>query len=197
MIYASHCGCIEPTWKYIHVLIWGVLKKEWPEKWDYTYFFLCCLCCCCIASVVSYSVRLHGLQPTRLLHPWDLPGKSTGEGCCCLLHCCLCNILKQKWVYIYFLESSFHIVFLLLPESMAAESVINTRTPKTLYAYNPVCYKNRTGRNNLLIATLRLHSIWKTPVHVTPLLSTFPWSWWHNGEGPDGSLSPSVLYIRP
>ena len=22
----------------------------------------------------------HGLQPTRLLHPWDFPGKSTGVG---------------------------------------------------------------------------------------------------------------------
>ena len=23
----------------------------------------------------------HGLQPTRLLHPWDFPGKNTGVGC--------------------------------------------------------------------------------------------------------------------
>ena len=28
----------------------------------------------------------HGLQPTRLLHPWDFLGKSTGVGCHCLLH---------------------------------------------------------------------------------------------------------------
>ena len=27
------------------------------------------------------SERPHGLQPTRLLHPWDFPGKSTGVGC--------------------------------------------------------------------------------------------------------------------
>ena len=27
----------------------------------------------------------HGLQPTRLLHPWDFPGKSTGVGCHYLL----------------------------------------------------------------------------------------------------------------
>ena len=27
----------------------------------------------------------HGLQPTRLLRPWDSPGKSTGVGCHCLL----------------------------------------------------------------------------------------------------------------
>ena len=31
------------------------------------------------------------LQPSRLLHPWDFPGKSTGVGCHCLLRC------KEKW----------------------------------------------------------------------------------------------------
>ena len=36
-------------------------------------------------SVVCNSSRPHGLQPTRLLHPWDFPGKSTGVGCHCLL----------------------------------------------------------------------------------------------------------------
>ena len=36
-------------------------------------------------SVVSDSSRSHGLQPTRLLRPWDFPGKNTGVGCHCLL----------------------------------------------------------------------------------------------------------------
>ena len=36
---------------------------------------------------MSDSVRLHGLQPTRLLHPWDSPGKNTGVGCHFLLQC--------------------------------------------------------------------------------------------------------------
>ena len=36
-------------------------------------------------SVVSDPEWPHGLQPTRLLRPWDLPGKSTGVGCHCLL----------------------------------------------------------------------------------------------------------------
>ena len=31
--------------------------------------------------------RPHELQPSRLLRPWDLPGKSAGVGCHCLLHC--------------------------------------------------------------------------------------------------------------
>ena len=43
------------------------------EKWKWSH------------SVVSNSSRPHGLQPTRLLHPWDFPGKSTGVGCHCLL----------------------------------------------------------------------------------------------------------------
>ena len=42
---------------------------------------------CQVASVVSDSVRPHGLQPTRLLCPWDSPGKNTGVGCHFLLQC--------------------------------------------------------------------------------------------------------------
>ena len=36
---------------------------------------------------MSNSVRPHGLQPTRLLRPWDSPGKNTGVGCHFLLQC--------------------------------------------------------------------------------------------------------------
>ena len=39
---------------------------------------------------MSDSVRPHGLQPTKLLCPWDFPGKSTGVGC----HCLLCHGLN-------------------------------------------------------------------------------------------------------
>ena len=46
-------------------------------------------------SVVSDSLRPHGLQPTRLLHPWDFPGKSTGVGCHCLLQPFL--LVTPKW----------------------------------------------------------------------------------------------------
>ena len=34
---------------------------------------------------MSDSSRPHRLPPTRLLHPWDFPGKGTGVGCHCLL----------------------------------------------------------------------------------------------------------------
>ena len=47
-------------------------SNAWKWKWS--------------CSAVSDSSRPHGLYPTRLLHPWDFPGKSTGVGCHCLLH---------------------------------------------------------------------------------------------------------------
>ena len=47
--------------------------KHESEKWKWSHL------------VVSDSLRPHGLQPTRLLHPWDFPGKGTGVGCYCLL----------------------------------------------------------------------------------------------------------------
>ena len=48
-------------------------SNAWKEKWNWS------------RLVVSDSSRPHGLQPTRLLRPWDFPGKSTGVGCHCLL----------------------------------------------------------------------------------------------------------------
>ena len=56
------------------------------EKWKWSH------------SVVSNSSRPHGLQPTRLLCPWDFPGKSTGMGCHCLLHLIVKFRLKLKKV---------------------------------------------------------------------------------------------------
>ena len=33
---------------------------------------------CCIVTVASSSLQTYGLQPTRLLFPWDSPGMNTG-----------------------------------------------------------------------------------------------------------------------
>ena len=49
-------------------------------------------------SVVPDSSRPQGLQPTRLLHPWEIPGKSTGAGCHCLLRE---DIYRVIYIYIY------------------------------------------------------------------------------------------------
>ena len=47
--------------------------KHESEKWKWSH------------SVVSDSWWPHGLQPTRPLHPWGFPGKSTRVGCHYLL----------------------------------------------------------------------------------------------------------------
>ena len=50
-------------------------------------------------SIVSDSSRPNGLQPTRLLHPWDFPGKSTGVGCLYLLHWLSMEYIKAKILF--------------------------------------------------------------------------------------------------
>ena len=41
-----------------------------------------CVCVCCVLSrpVMSDSLQPHGLQPARLLCPWNSLGKNTGVG---------------------------------------------------------------------------------------------------------------------
>ena len=41
----------------------------------------------------------HGLQPTRLLHPWDFPGKSTGVVC------------HWHWILLYSVIEPSHLLF--------------------------------------------------------------------------------------
>ena len=54
------------------LLAWRMLARK-TSTWMHT------------CSVVFDSVHPHGLQPTRLLYPWDFPCKNTGVGCHSLL----------------------------------------------------------------------------------------------------------------
>ena len=55
------------------------------------YIYVCVCVCVCVyvralsCSVMTKSLRPHGLQLTRLLYPWDSPGKNTGVSCHFLL----------------------------------------------------------------------------------------------------------------
>ena len=51
------------------------------------------MCAVLSHSVMSDSLWPHGLQPTRLLCPWDSPGKNTGVGC----HALLQGIFPTQW----------------------------------------------------------------------------------------------------
>ena len=51
-------------------------------------------------SVVSDSLRPHGLQPIRLLCLWGFPGKSTGVGCHRLLHSLIYSFKNENcWIW--------------------------------------------------------------------------------------------------
>ena len=54
------------------------------EKWKWS------------CSVVSDCLRPCGLELTRLLRPWDFPGKSTGAGCHCLLRLLVMREIQIK-----------------------------------------------------------------------------------------------------
>ena len=70
------------------LLVIRTLKECW---WMITNSFhggrgsLLSLPVCQAASVVSDSLRPRGLRPTRLLCPWNSPGKNAGVGCHSLL----------------------------------------------------------------------------------------------------------------
>ena len=102
-------------------------------------------------SIVSDLQRPHGLQPTRLLRPWDFPGKSTGVGCLCLLciNACLCSILKR---YLYGLwactqtHSSLTGVHQLLSQDIIkflcrlAEALTTAEPSEMSFTITPVCF---------------------------------------------------------
>ena len=61
-----------------------LLSFGWEERqWQYLLLLICKQFVSCL--VMSDSLQPHRWRPTRPLHPWDSPGKNTGEGCHFLL----------------------------------------------------------------------------------------------------------------
>ena len=81
--------CATPSLGFSRQEHWSGLPFPSPmyksEKWKWS------------RSVMSDRSRPHGLQPTRLLCPWDFPGKGNGVGCHCLLWG---NLLRWGWKFI-------------------------------------------------------------------------------------------------
>ena len=118
------------------------------EKWKWS------------CSVVSDSQRPHGLQPTRLLHPWDFPDKSTGVGCHCLLRLQILGWLKSS--FRFFPVTSYWII------------KKKNQQKKTLFKSHGI----RSPRSSLVVQWLRIHlPIQGTQVQcqVAELKSHIPW----------------------
>ena len=57
------------------------------------------VCVCVLVGQSCPTLRPHGLEPTRLLCPWDSPGKNTGVGCHFLLQNEPVLFIKFQWGY--------------------------------------------------------------------------------------------------
>ena len=66
------------TWNstQCHMPAWMV--EGFRGEWIHVY--VCLSPCVCVFSVVSDCLQPHGLQSSRLLCPWNFPGKNTGVG---------------------------------------------------------------------------------------------------------------------
>ena len=60
------------------------LPGNWENKRSYLIPALK-FCCCCLVNKLYPTLQPHGLESTKLLCPWDFPGKNTGVGCHFLL----------------------------------------------------------------------------------------------------------------
>ena len=89
---AAQCS-VDLTWPWVEtaVLSWeiypgevyeGLSRSKQRKEWE-KHTLLLLLLLSRVSRVIS--VRPHRQQPTRLLCPWDSPGKNTGVGCHCLL----------------------------------------------------------------------------------------------------------------
>ena len=66
-------------------------------------YFLCFLGTCLVTK--SCLLGPHGLQPARLLCPWDSPGKNTGVGCNTLLQRIFPTEQSNPFCYVSYVDS--------------------------------------------------------------------------------------------
>ena len=71
------CKLLHNSSQYVHV---PSLPRN-PFWWNFTEVKKVCVYVCVSHSIMLDSLWLHGLQLTRLLCPWNTPGRNTGVGC--------------------------------------------------------------------------------------------------------------------
>ena len=84
-------GILQPR-----IVGWVAISSSNARKWKVKVKSLSCV----------RLVATPWLQPTRLLHPWDFPGKNTGVGCHFLLQCMKVKSEKWKWSHSVVSDSS-------------------------------------------------------------------------------------------
>ena len=106
----------------------------------YPYNGMCvCICVCVSRSVVSKSLGPHGLQPARLLDPWDSPGKNTGVGCHFLL-----QDTMEHYSAIKMKEVLLHATYCMNLENFMVSEKRQSQGPYHMIPYYMNCLKQAT-----------------------------------------------------
>ena len=148
------------SWKVFHLFqdhvlfcVWVIcplflpLCSLYTVLWQYIHTNKCVCVCVCVCvdipilsvlsrSVVFNSLWPHGLGPTRVLCPWNFPGKNTRMGCHFLLQCvCVCTYYNMC-VYVCLLYMRNCILFwdkLCSPDSLDLTLFEFTVTPNNSF----------------------------------------------------------------
>ena len=79
------CDCWTIRTEAIWAYIFGWYRKNLSTPWPNPHPQVLLHCCCLVAKSCPTFSRPHRPEPTRILCPWDFPGKNAGEGCRFLL----------------------------------------------------------------------------------------------------------------
>ena len=110
---------------------------------------------------MSNSVRPHRWQPTRLLHPWDFPGRNTGVGC----HCLLRQPPVQASVYSSFLQP-------LSLQFMSTQECCFQLHTKLLATCTRMFFKDSSRRHFLVVLWLGFHTSTARGLSLIPCQGT-------------------------
>ena len=136
--------CATPSLGFSRQEHWSGLPFPSPmhksEKWKWSY------------SVMSDSSRPHGLQPTRLLRPWDFPGKSNGVGCHCLFR-------RRFYWHLNSRETPLNILQCTCQppqwSTILCKNVSSAKVEKPWNEHIHMCTKYSTFKGTILTSTLK------------------------------------------
>ena len=124
-------------------------------------------------SVMSDSLRAHGLQPSSLLYPWNSPGQNTGVGC----HFFFQGILQTQGFEpaslvppafcigrLFFITSSsreaqdylFYVSRLKIQQSILQ----NTKSIRLNHQWSPTTLQVQTTSREVLLPQVQKHKAW-------------------------------------
>ena len=98
VIFFFHLMTCDMDCAFIHGFI---VKQACFMPW-HSDSFLVCVCALC-RSVMFNSLQSHGLYPSKILCPWNFPGKNTGAGC----HFLLQGIFPTQGLKLHLLDLHF------------------------------------------------------------------------------------------